>query len=97
MLPPSEDPPHPRSAPAPPLSPLGRLGRALRSQHWFTVFLELTILVAGVFRGIQVSNWNEQRAFRAQKASYLRQLRDEVEANRRTVEYQRGYVGPWWP
>lgn len=92
MLPPPEDPPHPRSASAPPVSPLGRLGRAVRSQHWFTVFLELAILVVGVFLGIEVSNWNEQRAFRAQEASYLRQLRDEVEANRRTVEYQRGYV-----
>jgi hypothetical protein len=76
----------------PPLSPLSRLGRAARSQHWFTVFLELVILVLGVFLGIEVSNLNEERAFRAQEASYLRQLRDEIEANRRTVDYQQGYV-----
>ena len=30
----------------------------LRAQQWTSVFIELAIVVLGVFIGIQASNWN---------------------------------------
>ena len=42
----------------------------VKDQNWFAVFLDLLIVVFGVFIGMQVSNWNEQLAGE-QKAKVL--------------------------
>jgi hypothetical protein len=42
----------------------------VNDQNWFAVFLDLAIVVFGVFIGIQVSNWNADRAG-AKKAQVL--------------------------
>lgn len=34
----------------------------VNEQNWFAVFLDLMIVVIGVFIGIEVSNWNADRA-----------------------------------
>ena len=48
---------------------LRRITHHIKNQNWFAVFLDFIIVVAGVFIGIQVSNWNESRveAIREQK------------------------------
>lgn len=33
----------------------------LRRQDWTAVFIELVVVIVGVFIGVQASNWNEQR------------------------------------
>lgn len=38
-----------------------KLATALRRQDWFTVFLEVTIVVVGIFVGLQVDDWNDRR------------------------------------
>ena len=35
-----------------------RLGTRLRQQDWLAVTIELLLVMAGVFLGIQMSNWN---------------------------------------
>ena len=40
---------------------LRRLTNAIRNQDWFTVVIEPLIVVFGVFKGIQVANWNAER------------------------------------
>ena len=40
---------------------LRRLAQSIRRQDWFTVLLEIVIVVIGVFIGIEVANWNESR------------------------------------
>ena len=40
---------------------LRRITHHIKNQNWFAVFLDFIIVVAGVFIGIQVSNWNESR------------------------------------
>jgi DNA-binding IclR family transcriptional regulator len=52
-----------------------RIAEAIRTRDWFTFSIEFAIVVAGVFIGIQVANWNEARKFAAQEQSYLEQLR----------------------
>ena len=55
-----------------------RIRKHLRAQDWFTVFVEVAILVVGVFLGIQVSNWNDARKDRADEAEFLRQLHVDI-------------------
>lgn len=45
-----------------------------RKQEWTAIFLDFVIVVAGVFVGIQVSNWNATRQQSALAASYLERL-----------------------
>lgn len=40
---------------------LRRIGRSLAEQNWTAIVLEFVLLVAGVYFGIEVSNWNESR------------------------------------
>lgn len=56
---------------------LRRLASAIRKQDWFTVFVEMLIVVLGVFLGMQVSNWNEAKQERNREAVVLEQLARE--------------------
>jgi hypothetical protein len=57
---------------------LRRLTSSLKQQHWTTIFIELLIVIIGVFIGTQVSNWNEARIQKAQTQRMLNQLRPEL-------------------
>ncbi|MEZ5918201.1 MAG: hypothetical protein R3C40_11675 [Parvularculaceae bacterium] len=52
----------------------------VKAQAWTAVFLDFVIVVAGVFIGIQVSNWNDERAAYGRreqvKATLLTDLHD---------------------
>jgi len=50
----------------------------VRDQNWFAVFIDFLIVVVGVFIGIQVANWNEQRQLNAEMAAALENLGQEV-------------------
>ena len=54
-----------------------RLVDNLKRQRWTGVFIELGIVVLGVFIGMQVSNWNEARRDRALERQYLERLRED--------------------
>ncbi|WP_084420046.1 hypothetical protein [Henriciella litoralis] len=71
---------------------LRRLSKHVKDQNWFAVALDFIIVVLGVFIGLQISNWNDARAFDQLERNYLVQLKDEVELNRRITEYQIAYV-----
>ena len=58
---------------------LRRIIDAFRQQDWFTVLVEIMIVVMGVFLGLQVNNWNEARQDRAREALYLERLHADVE------------------
>jgi hypothetical protein len=50
---------------------LRRVVDNLKQQHWTAVFIELVIVVLGVFIGLQVDNWNDGRRERARERAYL--------------------------
>jgi hypothetical protein len=52
----------------------------VRDQNWFAVFLDFLIVVVGVFIGIQVANWNEERREAALGMAYLEWLGDDLVA-----------------
>ena len=59
---------------------LHRLAGAVREQSWLTVFIELLVVVVGIFMGLQVDDWNERRKDLAQEVVYLALLQDDVES-----------------
>ncbi|MBS0569876.1 MAG: hypothetical protein JSS28_04670 [Proteobacteria bacterium] len=50
----------------------------LRRQDWTAIVIQFVLLVTGVFLGIQVSNWNQDRGDRAHERELLVDLRAEV-------------------
>jgi hypothetical protein len=57
---------------------LRRLIRSVKEQAWTAIWIELVIVVIGVFIGIQVSNWNQQRATDRQARIFTERLRDDL-------------------
>jgi len=57
---------------------LQRLSRALREQNWFTVVIEILVVVIGILVGLQVDDWNENRKTRGKEAIYLSRLYDDL-------------------
>lgn len=57
---------------------LRRFAQALKDQNWTAIWIEFVLLVAGVFLGIQVSNWNHQRNTNKQAEVFTERLRDDL-------------------
>jgi len=64
---------------------LRRLADAIRDQSWFTVALEIMIVVIGIFIGLQVDGWNERRKDRSTERDYLERLLVETRLNIKQV------------
>ncbi len=58
---------------------LRRITQHVKDQNWFAVFVDFLIVVVGVFIGIQVANWNEERADRVLEAQFLKRLYEDSE------------------
>ena len=58
---------------------LRRLADAIREQNWFTVVLEVLIVVVGIFFGLQMDDWNERRKERVMEREYLERLLADAE------------------
>jgi hypothetical protein len=54
---------------------LRRIVEHMRQQHWTAVFIELAIVVFGVFIGLQANNWNEARLERQRAAVLVEAVR----------------------
>lgn len=55
-----------------------RFAANLRAQNWFAIGIEFAIVVAGVFVGTQVSNWNDTRVETAKTEQMVRDLQPEL-------------------
>ena len=60
---------------------LRRIADASRKQDWFTVAVEVLIVVLGVFLGLQVNNWNEGRSDRARETVHLASLAEDIRSD----------------
>ena len=60
---------------------LRRLADAITAQNWFTVVLEVLIVVVGIFIGLQVDDWNEQRKDRVRAQAYLGRIASDLQAD----------------
>ena len=57
------------------------LAKNLKEQNWMAIGIEFVLLIAGVFLGIQVANWNEGRKSREQERELLQRLKVEITEN----------------
>lgn len=58
---------------------LRRLTKHVKDQNWLAVGIDFAIVVVGVFIGIQVANWNDERVQAARDGVMLERLRSEFE------------------
>ena len=70
---------------------LRRAAEHLKQQHWTGVFIELLIVVLGVFIGMQVSNWNAARLEKQHADELFQRLVGDLESEKATVESLRDY------
>lgn len=57
---------------------LRRLSANLKAQNWTAVNIDFVLVVAGVFLGVQASNWNQARLERGETRELLHQLSPEL-------------------
>jgi hypothetical protein len=64
---------------------LRRLTKHIKDQNWFAVGLDFVIVVVGILIAFQITNWNENRAERAQEVRYLSSMKRDVESSIRIL------------
>jgi len=57
---------------------LRNLAHSIRKQDWFAVAIEFLIVVAGIFVGLQVTDWNERRQLRERELNYLQRMAEDL-------------------
>ena len=72
---------------------LRRVISHVRKQEWTAIWIDLVIVVVGVFIGIQVANWNEQRTTDRQAGIFTERLRADLLIEAWTYEYLIAYYG----
>jgi len=58
---------------------LKRISEQIVSQNWFAVIVEFAIVVLGVFMGLQVQDWNDERKERIEEKDLLIRLYQETQ------------------
>jgi hypothetical protein len=56
----------------------GRLNQHIKHQNWFAVGLDFFIVVVGVFIGLQVQQWTNDRERQQREFKYLERLHEEI-------------------
>lgn len=62
-----------------------RFLRSAGSQSWLAVFLDFLVVVAGIFVGLQATEWQTERRDRAQETDLIDRLHREFEQNRELI------------
>jgi len=75
---------------------LRRLSESIRKQDWFTVVLEILIVVIGIFIGLQADDWNRARLQQAEENEYLTRLagdlRYSIVETKRQIDWTSGHA-----
>ena len=70
-----------------------RLVEQLRTQNWTAIGIDLVIVVVGVYIGIQMANWNEDRATARRAGDFTERLKNDLREEAWGYEMQVGYYG----
>jgi len=60
---------------------LRRVIAHVKNQHWTAIVIEFVIVVIGIFVGLQVNNWNAERANRTLEATHLEHLAKDIRSD----------------
>ncbi|MCY7354392.1 MAG: hypothetical protein LH470_04805 [Lysobacter sp.] len=70
---------------------LRRLSQSLKEQNWTAIWIEFVLLVAGVFLGIQVANWNQAQADARLGRDYVKRLARDLNQDLASARAQSAY------
>ena len=70
---------------------LRRLSQSIKEQNWTAIAIEFVLLVAGVFLGIQVANWNVERETKQKAAVFTERLRADLRGEDWTYQFLIAY------
>jgi hypothetical protein len=65
---------------------LRRLSEAVRKQNWFTVLIELLVVVIGVVLALQLGQWKQEHELRQREQVVLARIGEELDAMVRQAE-----------
>jgi len=65
---------------------LRRFTQHIKEQNWLAVFIDFIIVVVGVFIGIQVANWNEDRVEAEREQEVLVAILDDLKNDLAVLE-----------
>lgn len=65
---------------------INRAASALKSQDWFTVFIEFLLVVLGVLVALEVDRYNERQQERARELDFLSSLQQDIERDIEDIE-----------
>ena len=68
-----------------------RIREHVAHYNWFAVAIDLAIVVAGVFLGMQVNNWNQARLDRLQAHEYREMLIGDLQTNLQNLAMRKRY------
>lgn len=71
---------------------LRRITEHVKAQNWTAVGLDFAIVVLGVFIGLQVANWNDDRKDQILEQEYLHRLHADMELSIARTERTRSFV-----
>ena len=65
---------------------LRRLSSHVRAENWFAVFLDIIVVVVGLFIGLQIDTWWEGRKEARIEGAYLLEIQEDFELNKLVLE-----------
>ncbi len=71
---------------------LRRVIQHVREQNWTAISIDFLIVVIGVFVGIQVANWNEERLEDQRARDFLVRLSGDLEQELASIDQRLAYV-----
>ena len=71
---------------------LRRITQHVREQNWFAVVLDFLIVLIGIYVGLQVDNWNEDRKSRIEERDYLLRLAEDVDGSLAQGQFVRDFI-----
>jgi hypothetical protein len=72
---------------------LRRVASHVSNQNWTAVAIDFVIVVVGVFIGIQVSNWNDERQREQTAQVYMERIRQDLRVNLADLRERLAYFG----
>ncbi len=64
---------------------LRRFMKHVTEQNWFAVGLDVIVVIVGIFLGLQVQGWYEDRSERVLEQNYLLSLHNDVQSSTQTL------------
>ena len=65
---------------------LRRFSAHVRKENWFAVFLDLIVVVVGLFIGLQIDTWWEGQKEARLEGAYLLEIQEDFELNKSVLE-----------